>query len=172
MTLKFDRLHEVLSYDPLSGHFTWLVRRLAHGGPVNPGDRAGYVGGTARYRRRYIGIDGVTYHEHRLAWFYMTGAWPEQEIDHRDRDACNTKWSNLRPVTHKQNAENCVKPLGASGVRGVRWQLGGWSARITHNGREIHLGRFKRLEDAAEVRELARDMLYTHHQPETRDRAP
>jgi len=170
--LTIERLREVLSYDPVSGHFTWRVRCHGYGGLIQPGDRAGYVGGNALRRRRYVGIDGADYHEHRLAWFYMTGAWPENEIDHRDRDPCNTRWSNLRKATHKQNAENSVQPLGASGVRGVRWQFGGWSARITHHGREIHLGRFKCLEDAAEVRELARDMLYTHHQPETRDRAP
>jgi len=166
--LTIERLREVLSYDPLSGHFTWRVRRNAYGGCVEPGDRAGCVGGSAERRRRFIGIDGAYYHEHRLAWFYMTGAWPEHEVDHIDRDPCNTKWANLRAATHKQNAENSVQPLGSSGVRGVRWQRGGWSARITHNGREIHLGRFKRLESAAEFRELVREMLFTHHQPEAK----
>jgi hypothetical protein len=166
MLLTFHRLRELLSYDPLLGHFAWRVRRHGNGGLIEPGDRAGYVGGSAQRRRRFIGIDGVIYHEHRLAWLYMTGAWPEHEVDHIDRDPCNTRWSNLRAATHKQNAENSIQPLGASRVRGVRWQLGGWSARITHYGREIHLGRFNRLDDAAEFRELAREMLFTHHQPE------
>lgn len=162
--LTAQRLRAVLHYDPASGHFTWLVRRNAFGGPVEPGDRAGYVGGAKARRRRYIGIDGVRYHEHRVAWLYMTGAWPEHEIDHIDRDPCNNQWTNLRAATHKQNAENSVQPLGTSKVRGVRWQRGGWSARITHHGREIHLGRFRCLDDAAEFRELAREMLFTHHQ--------
>ena len=163
--LTAERLRELLHYDPATGHFTWLVQR---GGTARVGSRAGCTCVDARITRRRLNVDRVLHQESRLAWLYMTGTWPEHEVDHIDRDPCNTKWSNLRAATRKQNIENSVHPLGASGVRGVRWQRGGWSARITHHRREIHLGRFERIEDAAEFRELARDMLYTHHRPEAR----
>jgi hypothetical protein len=43
---------------------------------------------------------------HRVAWFLMTGAWPEGVIDHVDGDRANNRWANLRDVTTKMNNAN------------------------------------------------------------------
>jgi hypothetical protein len=73
--LTVTRLREVLHYDPITGIFTWLVSLSNHVGKV-----AGSLDGTGRVRIR---VDGREYGAHRLAWLYMTGNWPVNEIDHR-----------------------------------------------------------------------------------------
>jgi hypothetical protein len=36
----------------------------------------------------------------------MSGAWPIEEVDHINGDPSDNRWSNLRPITHSQNAIN------------------------------------------------------------------
>jgi hypothetical protein len=97
--LTLNRLKEVLHYDPASGDWKWLVRvawRINAGGRAGTLNTLGYVA---------IKVDGTVYLAHRLAWFYMTGNWP-QEIDHIDRNKSNCRWANLRSVTHAENMQN------------------------------------------------------------------
>ena len=50
-----------------------------------------------------ICIMRVKYLAHRLAWLYVTGSWPSQDIDHIDGDPTNNRFANLREVTHQEN---------------------------------------------------------------------
>jgi len=43
---------------------------------------------------------------HRVAFFYMTGRWPEEEIDHIDGDGLNNRFSNLRECSRLENCRN------------------------------------------------------------------
>jgi len=79
-----------LDYDPISGHFTWIRSTRNH----KLIDKvAGCVDKSKGYRE--LRIDGVKYLAHRLAWFYMTGSFPDLQIDHLDRERDNNAWSNL-----------------------------------------------------------------------------
>ena len=98
------RLREVLGYEPLTGILTWFVSPLNRQGVIKPGDRAGYVHPPKGYRR--ITIDGREYAEHRVIWFWMTGAWPKDQIDHKDNDKANNRWVNLREANNSQNVMN------------------------------------------------------------------
>jgi HNH endonuclease len=98
--LTAERLRELLSYDPTTGQWTWLVTR----GSTAP---AGSIAGTIYSNGyRYITIDYRRYFSSRLAFLYMTGEWPQHEVDHIDRCSSNDKWDNLRPATRSENNAN------------------------------------------------------------------
>lgn len=145
--LTAERLREVLHYDPETGIFTWKVS-LAPRGPV------GAVAGCSRSgRRQYvvIRIDGELFLAQRLAWLYMTDIWPTDKVDHKDNDASNNRWSNLREATNAQNCFNQGKrSVNSSGFKGVtlfkRDRV--WTAQITVSGKNHYLGRFQTPEEA------------------------
>ena len=162
-----ESMRKVLSYDPDTGLFHWLVRRHGFGGYVNPGDIAGAIKPDTRPDRHdggylLIGVDQRMYRAHRLAWWFMTGTPPPKGIDveHENRDRADNKWKNLRLATRSQN--NCNTKLrvdNRSGLKGVHPSRAGaknpWFARITMNKRIIHLGTFATFEEAAEARRMA-----------------
>jgi hypothetical protein len=99
-TLTQQRLHELLHYDPSTGAFTW---RVAPNRRIIAGSVAG-VTETNGYRR--IRIDGRQYGAHRLAWLYMHGEFPPNDIDHINRTRDDNRSTNLRAVTRKENMTN------------------------------------------------------------------
>lgn len=83
-SLLLNDLKSQLKYDPLSGSF---IRKVRSSKSVKIGDKAGYVDG---YGYITLSLNGIKYQSHRLAWFYMTGNWPER-IDHIDHDRQNNR---------------------------------------------------------------------------------
>lgn len=74
------------------------------------------------------------------------------EVDHRNRNPLDNWKDNLRLSTHAENTRNASKAGGKSSrFKGVSWYKAGelWTAYIRANGRQLHLGRFLREEDAA-----------------------
>ena len=47
-----------------------------------------------------------------------------------------------------------------SGVKGVYFQKGKWIAKIVFQKKQIHLGKFDRIEDAAEARKAAEELIF------------
>lgn len=140
-----EELRAVLTYDQFSGIFTWLVtnsNRAVAGksaGGLNPD---GYI--TIRVNR--IGVPA-----HRLAWCWMTGEWPEMQIDHKDGIRSNNRWLNLRLATTEQNLHNSRPyPNSLSPLKGVTHDKakGKWMARIRCNYKRLYLGRFDTAEEA------------------------
>lgn len=99
------RLKELLSYDPATGVFIWKVTR---NGKMKVGLPAGSIDREDGYVE--ICLDRRDYKAHRLAWLYVTGAWPVYGIDHIDRDKTNNRFINLRDVPHSVNLKNRVLP--------------------------------------------------------------
>ncbi len=124
---------------------------MAHG---KKGTYAGAVAG--RYNTdgdgyRQIGINRRLYKKHRLAWLYMTGAWPRHEIDHINGDRGDNRFCNLREATASENRRNMRKRVNnTSGYKGVSLdaERGLWRARITVDGKDKLLGRFRSPERA------------------------
>lgn len=143
--ITIERLHELLSYDPETGIFIWKSRTSNR---VFVGARAGRDNGNG-YRR--IAIDGVSYYEHQLAWLYVYGTWPGNEVDHRDGNGFNNRISNLRHGTHAENSQNLsLRNTNKSGMTGVSWSKphSKWSAYICVNYKKKHLGLFDDLREA------------------------
>jgi len=140
-----DRLKELVHYDPVSGVFT----RIKDAGP---NAKAGEVLGKSKPQgRSRVCIDGKFYLLHRLAFLYMTGAMPEDEVDHINRDPSDNRWENLRPATRAENCHNIGVPShNTSGLKGASFDKARnlWQAGIKVNGRRIALGRYETAEEA------------------------
>lgn len=111
--------------------------------------RNGYL--RLRYRGRSCSAQ-------KVIWKYMTGAWPNGDIDHIDHDRLNNKWSNLRLVSRQENMRNASRSkANTSGYTGVTWckQQLQWQAQITVDGKSKKLGRFDSIQDAVEARKKA-----------------
>ena len=102
--LTLDRLCEVLSYDPETGDFTWLVTR-GHNAPA--GTKASQSVNSQGYRQ--VHVDRVGYKAHRLAWFYVYGVWPQLGLDHINGIKHDNRIANLREATRQQNRLNSRK---------------------------------------------------------------
>lgn len=155
MGLTVSRVNEVLHYDPDTGHFTWRLKTCRK---TVVGKRAGALAGGSR---RYIGIDGNKYHEHRLAFLIVTGSWPEGDVDHIDGDPSNNRWSNLRPASRTMNLGNQKRRKdNRSGHKGVMWdsQKRQWYASIRRDNKKYHLGYF---QDPAQAHKAYMDKAVT-----------
>lgn len=135
---SYQELRENLYYNPETGDFFWLVfkpgRRADLGIPAGCINHKGY---------QLIGWNYEVYFAHRLAWFYMTGKWPQDQIDHINCIKNDNRWANLREATNSLNHQNIRSPnmdnkLGVLGVLKVgkkfRTRIG------LKNGATKHLG--------------------------------
>ena len=144
-------LKKVLSYCPASGVFTWRESR----GPVKAGSEAGCAN---PHGYIFIRIDTILHRAHRLAWLYMTGDFPEDEIDHINGDKGDNRFANLREASHSQNMQNRkLNKNNKTGTNGVylHEQSGKWLAFINFEGKKKYLGLFITKERAVEAREQA-----------------
>ena len=153
--MTYDEVKKVLQYDPSTGVLTWLAptsRKFKKGDVVGSHDSDGYL---------IVRIRGITYKQHRLAWLYMTGAWPAHQVDHANGIRDDNRWINLREATQSQNSMN-AKPKGVSGIRGVDWlnREKRWRVMIHGSGKRIIVGYFKEFQDAANAAKMAREQ---HH---------
>jgi hypothetical protein len=156
--LTAERLRELLHYNPVTGDFSWLVGRpkASRGAVAGCLPPSGY---------RTIRIDGQIYLAHRLAWLYMTGTWPENLIDHKDRNQSDNRWDNLREATHSQNHQNQhARRDSSSGIKGVyrhKQTSGSWVASLKINGRHLR-GCFPSMEEAIATRSAWEKEHFTH----------
>lgn len=143
LTQKY--LKSVLNYNPDTGIFIWLKTRHHH--------RVGCVaGGLAPKGYIRINLLHKLHLAHRLAFLYITGDWPNGDVDHINRNPSDNKWCNLRECSTSANCSNVEKPKNnTSGYKGVHWHSINkkWYAAICINRRQIHLGTFPTKEDAA-----------------------
>jgi len=167
-SIKPERVRSLLNYDPETGIFRWSKSF----GPVSKGSKAGTVvqrnsqrpGGGNRYVK--IGIDGVKYYAHRLAFLIKEGRWPKEQVDHINGDGTDNRWSNLREVTQAVNSRNAtLRADNKTGRTGVIWdkRKQKWRAEIRVDDEGIHLGYFEDFEQAVKAREEAENR-YGFHQ--------
>ena len=143
-SLTQERLKQVLRYIAETGDFVWIERpsnRINVGDVAGQNHPSGYIS---------ISIDGVRYLAHRLAWLYVTGSWPAVEIDHLNGKRTDNRWSNLRDVERRVNAENMRRARvdNSTGLLGVRQMRDRFQANIKAGGRARNLGTYDTPEQA------------------------
>lgn len=81
-----ERLRQVISYDPESGHIAWLSPHPFSGN--KPGDPTGSAG--------RVMVDGFSFTSPQLAWMYVTGEFPEHKITFINGNKGDVRFVNLR----------------------------------------------------------------------------
>jgi HNH endonuclease len=135
--LTAERLRALLDYDAETGLFTWRIRL----GNARVGD-------VPRCFQNYyvLQIDKRRYLQHRLAWLWTYGVWPNAQIDHINGDCRDNRLANLRNVSMCMNMQNRAAIKKESGLpMGVtRNNVGGYNANI-------RIGTFATVEEARDA---------------------
>lgn len=135
--LTAEQLKHKFSYDPETGIFTKI--RSIHGNPCSIEKTTPNVHGYIVFA-----IGKTRYLAHRLAWLYVYGEHPLQNIDHINGVKTDNRIANLRDVSQQINVQN--QHLGSrsnrSGFAGIKKSLQKWSARIQVGSQSTHLGNF------------------------------
>jgi hypothetical protein len=81
---------------------------------------------------------------------------PAIKVDHRNLDSLDNRRINLRTCTHGEKQCRYPKPKNnTSGIKGVSAVDGKWAAFISVLGKDTYLGRFEKIEEAAEAYKAA-----------------
>lgn len=173
-------LAKLLRYEPTTGRLFWRRRPVAmfpdDGRPARA--RANTWNKQFAGRETFVAVKNGGYrcghifnrqfYAHRVIYALMTGAWPEHEIDHINRDRSDNRWSNLRPAQRHENMQNLtLAPDRLTGVVQCRSSRARWRAFIKHKGVNHYLGGFDSPEEAAEAYRAAKARLHTFN-PEVR----
>ena len=156
--IDHDKLVSEVFYDPEVGEF--FPRRKRRGrvpSKLGLGD-VNYDG----YIR--INVLGRRYYAHRLAWFYVHGVWPSEQMDHINGNRSDNRIENLREATQSGNGQNKkMQRNNTSGCIGVTWnrRKKKWQAQINADGRRNYLGYFDIFDDAVAARKEAKLTLHT-----------
>ncbi|MCU0501532.1 MAG: HNH endonuclease [Anaerolineae bacterium] len=146
-----------LDYDPLTGIFRWKVA-------VSSAAKVGAIAGCKHHSGYWqIRFQKNSVFAHRLAWLHYYGHYPNDQIDHLNGDRLDNRIDNLRDVTPSINLQNAKRPSKnkkSAPYRGVYKEGNSYRARISINGKSIHLGRFVTPEMAQEAYMAAKRRLH------------
>lgn len=76
------------------------------------------------------------------------------DVDHISRNTLDNRKSNLRVCLHVDNMKNTIiRKNNKSGFKGVCFDKDRnlWAAEIRYDNKRVHLGRFKRINDAVDA---------------------
>lgn len=168
LTQKY--LKECVHYNPKTGVFTWKERPREHfkNDSTAKGWNTRRSGTKAGNLHEYwqIRINYMYYYHHRLAFLYMTGKWPKDQVDHINHDRADNRWINLREATGQENHKNEIfRKTNTSGFTGVSHckRYNKWTTRIMVNGKYKNLGYFDDKQDAIKARKTA-NIKYGFHE--------
>jgi len=146
--IPIDEMKKSMSYDPMTGEFTWIEARRG----MCDGSKAGHIS-----KRGYVALvwNYTVYRAHRVAWAWVYGNSLSQ-VDHINGNKSDNRISNLRLANRHENGRNRkINANNTSGFKGVYFRRGlkvrSWQAMIPLNGKRISLGYFETPEKAGEA---------------------
>lgn len=160
-----DKIRRLLDYNPVTGEFTWLKKSgdERYTRAWNSRFAGKPAGRTKAGGHGYleIAIENKLYRAHRLAWLYMTGEWPIDQIDHINCNKTDNRFANLREASAFQNACN-VKSSNKSGLKGVTFNKNAkkYTSQICVYRKRISLGYFNSAEEAHQAYAQAAQKLH------------
>jgi len=160
-SLTQERLKKALYYNPDTGIFTWN-----EGASLTEEDRLFNQEAGCLTSNGYIQIrlDNKSFGAHRLAWLYTYGYLPEKGISHINHIR-NENWiKNLQEVSRKCNLrKQKISATSKSGIAGVYWSIRNkkWQVQIGVNNKQIYIGHYEILFDAAKARYAAEQKYFT-----------
>lgn len=166
-----EEVKSIFDYDAKTGVLKWKVSLGTRGKREN---EAGYIqtNSTSGKKYRFVMYKRKLYRVHRIIWLYMTGNFPNNDIDHIDGNGLNNKWENLREVSRRENNRNKGRRSdNTSGITGVSWssRRNKWHVQIhDSNGTPISGGYFESLLDAAAKRKEL-EKKYKYHKNHGRE---
>ena len=143
MAVTPERLHVLFKYN--DGQ---LIRKTTVSSNAKAGDRAGTI---SKRGNRDVSVDGKTMKEHRVIFLMLKGYLPV-EVDHVDGNPLNNSIDNLRSCSSSENKYNTSKRSdNTSGLKGVSWNTNtnSWRAKLFAEGKQIEIGSFKTIFEAA-----------------------
>lgn len=145
--LTRDELCKWFTYNPETGQF-FNVR--AWGARPAGREAQGSIAGNGYVQ---LPVAGRPYVAHRLAWLYVHNDWPEQQLDHINRNKADNRIANLRAVTRSENQLNRNRNRNnTSGCTGVHARKGRFIATVKLQGRVRHLGAYDTFAEARAAR--------------------
>jgi hypothetical protein len=143
-------LELMFSYDPQEGVF----RHKTYRGP-RPRGPGSIVGTAMAHGYVMITVCQKKFTAHRLAWLWMTGKWPIDEIDHINGIRDDNRFSNLREASRSQNGQNGgIRSTNKTGRIGVHFDRSRkkFVADIMMNGKRVFRRRYNALDVAVAAR--------------------
>ena len=143
MKINKDNVKLFFTYDPVTGVFRRIAKLSWKGNiikckPFEPKSTShGYL---------TINIFRKPTQTHRLIFLYMTGEFPEYDVDHINGNRTDNRWCNLREVTRIENLHNVgLRKDNSTGYQGVskRNDTGKYHAYINVNNKRHNLGNFE-----------------------------
>lgn len=156
-----------LRYHKTTGNFIWRKRtpEMFNNGQKNSKEQncniwnarfAGKVAGCKDLDGYIlISINRIKYKAHRLAFLYVTGELPKNDIDHLNQITFDNSWKNLRNATRTFNNANMKKRKdNSSGYKGISWSKlrEKWEVYGNINKQRKRIGMFVKLNEAIKAR--------------------
>jgi hypothetical protein len=154
--LTQDQVKSLFHYDADNGILKW---RVNNGVNVLAGDIAGCKN---HHGYTVIRFKKKSYQAHRLAWLYVYGNVPTQQIDHINRDRSDNRLINLRLATPSLNNQNKqIQRNNTSGCKGVSYHKKNkkWVSHIGINNKKNRIGQYENISDAIQARRIAEIIL-------------
>jgi hypothetical protein len=156
-----EQLKQLVVYEQSTGVFTWkprpenlfkTIKSFKNWNRRYAGEQAGGVKIDSGYV--IVSLFKKPYRAHRLAWLYVHGVMPTNQIDHINGVRHDNRLVNLRDTKQGENQKNRrLSPKNKTGHHGIwKHQNGRFRVKAWDKNVQYHLGYYESFEEAVAAR--------------------